>query len=118
MVKDTSFLYFALILFSIFSLQAACKWDYTDDGAKWNTDCTDTAPVGCNHQKQSPIDIDETHDHYDDTTFTGGNHIELGPDYFDVIEGEFQRKGFTIQFTKNGTLNFVKLHLFYNDEYF
>ena len=105
------FLYFALILFSIFSLQAACKWDYTNDGAKWNTDCTDTAPVGCNHNKQSPIDILETAPTYNDTAFTGGDHIQLGPDYYDVIEGEFQRKGFTIQFTKNGTLNFVKIHL-------
>jgi len=80
---------------------AACEWDYTNDGANWNTDCTDTAPVGCNHNKQSPIDIDETESTYNDTAFTGGDHIELGPDYFDVIEGEFQRKGFTIQFTKN-----------------
>ena len=96
----------------MFSLQADCEWDYTNDGGNWNTDCTGTDPVGCDHNKQSPIDIDETDPNYDDTSFSGGNHIELGPDYFDVIEGEFQRKGFTIQFTKKGTLHFVKLHLF------
>ena len=109
-VKDTGFqICFGII--SIFSLQAACKWDYTDDGAKWNSDCKDTAPVGCNHDMQSPIDILETASAYDNTTFTSGNHIELGPNYFDVIEGEFQRKGFTMQFTKKGTLNFVKVDL-------
>ena len=60
-VKDTGFLIFCSdIIYNFFSLQAACQWDYTNDGANWNTDCTGTAPVGCNHNKQSPIDIKET----------------------------------------------------------
>ena len=67
----------------------SCSYDY-DDPSYWSTVCPFS---NCNGTRQSPININTT----DVQTCNG--LLEFSSDYEDGLYGEYERKGFALQFT-------------------